>query len=150
MEYPYNAPIILTDNIFVAYGGETGTTNATQRAASYWLAEKQMTQYLSAFLLPTVYTGTYYYDANHAPVRLDFGYILQIYDVTFQAVNFWANCAVIDYVGSDAVRNAKYGLIDVAYAATRCPCMTGWLPPYRVRVSYLSGLTSGTLVNISL
>ena len=50
--YPFSTPIILTDDIFVQYGGQTGSSTPLQRQGAYWVAEKQATNYIGTFLLP--------------------------------------------------------------------------------------------------
>ena len=37
--YPYNYPVVETDAIFIAYGGQTGTSVVAQRQAAYLIAE---------------------------------------------------------------------------------------------------------------
>ena len=52
--YPYDYPLILTDDIFTGYGGLTGTSLPLQREAAYIIAEQQVSTYLGTFLLPTI------------------------------------------------------------------------------------------------
>lgn len=144
MEYPYSNPLFINDSVFVAYGGETGTSTQAQRNASYLIAEKQMTAHLGTFLLPTQVTGTYYYPANHTPLVLDYGYVRSIDDITIHTVDFNNSCKVTDYDGSSVIRNAKNGYIDIAYALSVCSCGVHILPPYNVTVVYTAGLYSGT------
>jgi len=65
MEYPYASPIILTDAIFTAYGGHTGSSATAQRTAAYLIAEMAATADIGSFLLPTTVTGTFAPNTMH-------------------------------------------------------------------------------------
>lgn len=144
-QYPYFAPQIMTDQTFLKYGGQTGTSTQAQRDAAYLLAEDQMTEHLSSFLLPTTITGTHFW-LGRSPLELEFGHILRINRVTVNDVN-WANsCSVNTSTGSCAqIRNAEYGYIDVnaVVSCGGCGAVVGY-PPYNIQVVYESGLSTGT------
>lgn len=141
-QYPYSAPILLTDDIFLKYGGQTGTSTLAQREAAYLLAEEQMTEHLSSFLAPTLITGTYSWHGN--PIQLEFGHILEIRSVTLASSDWSNSCTVSTVSGCGIVRNAEYGLLDIFFSS-ECGCggVLG-LPPYNVQVVYESGLSTGT------
>ncbi len=143
-QYPYYSPIILTDSIFLTYGGLSGTSTTAQRNVAYWLAEEQMTEYLNSFLLPTTVTGTYFWK-NHNPIPLDYGNVIQVNQVVVSSRD-WANSCAIDTVtGCHAVRgDGKYGLVDVQYLMNCGGCGAVVGSPYNIQISYQSGLVSGT------
>jgi hypothetical protein len=144
-EYPYSNPIVLTDSIFLLYGGLTGTSSNATRQVAYGLAEQQMTEYLQAFIMPTTVTGTYFWKSGN-PIMLDYGHIISVNQVTVSSVDGSNSCAVDTVTGCHAVRgNGEYGLIDVAYLMScgGCGSIVG-LYPYNVQVSYTSGLQTGT------
>lgn len=143
-QFPFNSPRVLTDTVFLLYGGLTGTSSQAQRNVAYGLAEEQMTEYLNAFLMPTIVTGTYFYHTNH-PIALDYGWIISVNRVTISSVDGGNSCAVDTVTGCHAVRgDGKYGYIDIAYLTNcgGCNSVVGF--PYNVQVAYESGLQTGT------
>lgn len=138
--YPYTSPIIMTDNIFVSYGGLTGTSVAAQRQVAFTLAEERVSLDLDTFLLPTTITGTYLY----APyIILDNAYVNQIFVVQFldsKNTVYWA--ASGSYNDYYRLRDDGYGILDLNYITSICRCGNGF--PYSTRVSYSAGLPTGT------
>ncbi len=142
--YPYNSVIVLTDDNFLLYGGQTGTSSPAQRNVAYLLAEEQMTDYLQAFLVPTVITGTYFWKGGNL-LRLDYGHINQVQQVSIYSVDWSNSCTVDTATGCHAVRgNGEYGLIDVAYFTSCGGCSSIFGLPYNIQVVYDSGLQTGT------
>lgn len=156
--YPYTSAQILTDELFTAYGGQTGTTTAFQRQVAYFNAEYAMAQNLSAFAPVTTVTGTYAYpftDSHISPGRelfLDWKYVQRVPQVTFidtqedkyYSISGTANINV-------GFRNGEYGILDVFTIAGNCACIPYFsygspttLAPYQVEVIYEAGLPSGT------
>lgn len=143
-EYPYNSPIILTDANFIKFGGHTGTSSVAQRQVAYQLAEEQMTEYLSSFLIPTTVTGTYFWKGSN-PILLEYGHVNQILTVSINSLD-WANNCTIDAVsGCFVQRNNEYGYLDVFpyIGCGGCHGVVG-LAPYYIQVAYTSGLQTGT------
>lgn len=143
-QYLYNEPQILTDEIFIAYGGQTGTSTDLQREIAYTLAEEQMVEHLGSYLTPTIVTGTYLWRGRN-PVELDYGWVMGVHSVTIASVNRNNSCQTESMDGCGALRNAKYGLLDVSVYLNcgGCGAIVG-LPPYTIEVSYTSGLATGT------
>lgn len=141
-QYIYNTPQVLTDDIFLLYGGQTGTSSPAQREVAYTLAEEQMVEYINSYITPTVVTGTYLW-RGHNPLELDYGWIISVSQVSLNSVK--AECTISTATGCHAVRNAQYGYLDVGYLANcgGCSGIVG-LPPYNVTVVYESGLATGT------
>lgn len=144
IDYPYFAPIILTDAIFEAYGGQTGTTTPAQRNAAYWLSEIQMTEHLGAFLKPTLITGSYpVYGWPEEKVRLDTGYILQVMAVHY--LYGGCDCEVQAKDGCVFIMNDRTGYVLASQINLGgCGCMAVMEFPALLQVAYLSGLSSGT------
>jgi len=143
-QYPFYSPIVLTDQNFLLYGGRTGTSTDAQRQVAYLLAEEQMTEYLGAFLIPTIITGTHFWRGSN-PIELDYGYVREVYGVSIHSMD-WANSCTIETVtGCHAVRNDQYGVIDInpIMNCGGCNAVVG-LAPYHVEVAYESGLETGT------
>lgn len=141
-QYPYTSPQILTDTIFLLYGGQTGTSTAAQRQAVYLMAEEQMTEHLSSFLVPTVITGTAMY-AHNRMFSLEFGNILNLHQVNILTIKDNDPLTTQIYTGTALVRNAQYGYIDLY-----TPTMYGAVNS--VSVVYESGLGTGTYTQPTL
>ncbi len=159
--YPFSAPIILTDDIFVSYGGQTGTSTALQRQAAYLIAEKQASRYIGTLLLPTSVTGTYNYQ-NQPRIATDYGYVQSIDAVTIQSQNFFtATCDLLKSPGCALISDDTYGYIDIqtllptatliSYYAIPYPAfppvfpfLANYLQPYQFIVAYTAGLPTGT------
>ena len=75
--YPYSSCIILTDELFSAYGGHSDNTSDFQRKAAYWIAEQEASEDLETYLLPTIVTGTYLYNPIERFLILDHTWIKQ-------------------------------------------------------------------------
>lgn len=135
-QFPYNSPIILTDQVFLQYGGQTGTSTNAQRQASYLLAEEQVTEDLSSFLHPTVITGTIFWHQNFA--ETEFGHIQRILLASATKINSLDPLETETVTGSALIRNADYGYIDLVFP-------NYWSPKlYTVSIVYESGLSTGT------
>ena len=142
--YPYTNPIILTDTIFLLYGGDTGTSVSGQRDAAYWIAEEKASEDFDSFLLPTIVTGTYLYNGN--VIILDHAYVHQIYITRFidyeEDIYYTVSGTGNEYVN---LFNQERGLLDISYALSNCKCSSHSRPaPFKVQVVYQAGLTSGT------
>jgi hypothetical protein len=161
--YPYNSAQILTDDLFVSYGGSTGSSTAFQRQAAYEIAEKAMAQNLSALAPITTVTGTYAYPfsgSRRAPGRelwTWWKYVQYVNKVTFIDTREDRYYAV---EGTDNVHvglaDRDYGIIDLFTIAQNCACVPYFsiqnpstLYPYQVEVVYQSGLPTGTYTSAS-
>lgn len=140
--YPYNSPIILTDTIFLQYGGQTGTSTNDQRQASYLLAEEQATEDLSAFLLPTRITGSIFWKSSFA--ETEYGHVQRILLASATKINSLDPLETEIVTGAALIRSAQYGYLDLVFP-------NYWNPKlYTVSVVYESGLSSGTSFNPSI
>lgn len=138
--YPYNAPIILTDSIYLAYGGMTGSSTSAQRQACYLIAEEMVTEDLSTFLLPTIVTGTYLYNPNGNYI-LNHGYVTRLINVNLVDVE---GNVFFSISGSSSIYatilNNEMGLLAVNSFYSFC----NGCYPYKLDVTYEAGLPSGT------
>ena len=135
-EYPYNSPVVLTDDIFVKYGGQTGTSTYAQRQASYLMAEEQVTEHLGAFVIPTVITGSATL-INGRNFMLDYGHLKNIILVHMQTIQNVNPLTTKMYTGTALIVEPQYGYISIYE-----PSMYGVLKS--VSVVYESGLATGT------
>lgn len=142
--YPYRTPIILDDETFIIYGGETGTSTSAQRTAAYLAAEKRATRFIGTFLLPTTVTGTHVYN----PVRnvaTEFGYVHSINSVIIRSRDLDEDCSITETSKCAYIRDDRYGILDINYALTCCACTP--VNVYQVQVSYTAGLPTGTITS---
>ncbi len=141
--YPYSSPIILTDNDFVTYGGETGTSTVAQRQAAYLGAEKRVTSFLGTFLLPTTITGTHSIDPVRA-LKTKYGYVHSLNSVIVRSRKGDDECTLKDTSICAYIRNDGYGIIDPKCVFVHCPC-AGIGDHYQIQISYTAGLSTGTI-----
>lgn len=143
-QYPYNTPIVMTDETFLLYGGMTGTSGDAQRQIAYGLAEEQMTEYIHSFLIPTIVTGTFFWRGGN-PIILDYGNITNVLLVAINSHDWSNGCTLTSTTGCYAVRgDGRYGAIDVQALVNCSGCGQVVSPPYNVQVVYESGLQTGT------
>lgn len=140
--YPYSSPIILTDSIYVAYGGQTGTMSSAQRNAAYLIAEKRATNYLGTFLLPTVVTGTYPYKSNNFIIT-EYGYVQSIKSAKLLSANNLNTCELSSTDGCVFIFEDTFGYLNFSCIQTQCNC-AGWSWPYQYQIAYEAGLPTGT------
>lgn len=135
--YPYSSPIVLTDDIFVLYGGHTGSSVAAQRTAAYFISERMASTDIDTYFRPTIVTGTFVYTPPR-PIILEHGYISRVIDTRFldQNEDVYYSEAGIDN-GHVRLLNDEVGEVEVylwGYDAL----------PYKVQLVYETGLPSGT------
>jgi len=140
-DYPYDAPILLDDFWFLSLGGETGTSSALQRAAAYMIAEKQMTEHLDTFLVPTIITGTYYQPTHFNPVVTGYGHVNRLIHVSVNTATI-LDCSLAANDACAIIRNDTYGYVDVSCILSLCGC--SYRTPYNIQIVYEAGLPSGT------
>lgn len=145
IEYPYSQVILLTDEIFSAYGGHTDNTSDKQRNAAYWIAERQATEDLETYLLPTIVTGTYLFNPADRFLTLDHCWIRRVINTRFldtEETCYW------EQAGTDniylSLRDAERGLVDIHWLLGQCNCTAHSQYPYQIQEVYEAGFTSGT------
>ena len=145
--YPFSDPIVLTDVIYDAYGGNTANTTKEQRQAAYWLAEQKASEDIGTLLAKTIVTGTHQYVSNK--VMLEYGYVDRVILTRFidfeDSIYFTVSGTANVYV---SLYDQPRGLVDIAYALNACNCHSTSRPnPYKVQFVYECGLPSGTVFN---
>jgi len=139
--YPHTAPIIMNDEIFLMYGGQTGTTTPAQRDAAYLVAEMQATEYIGTFLLPTIITGTY--QSVGARIVTDYGYVHQILGALLLYSADGTSCDLSEESGCAFIGNDTFGYLDYRRTTSYCGC-GGSNVPYKYQIAYEAGLPTGT------
>jgi len=140
--YPHSSPIILDDDTFIDYGGETGTSTTKQRQAAYLSAEKKTTNFVGSFLLPTMVTGTHDYDPTRNFVT-EYSYVHGINSVIIRSRDLDDDCSFTETEKCAYIRDDGYGVLDINYAITSCQCSP--VNVYQVQVAYEAGLPTGTI-----
>lgn len=144
IEYPYNVPLLLNDNVYTGYGGWTGTSTATQRTNAYLMAEIQVSFNIGTLLVPTLLTGTYMTPRFGYPVVTDWGEVTRLDSVLVYAKNSWWTCSLATIQGCGYIRDNTFGYIDPA-CALQCACGSILLlSPYQIQVVYQAGYSTGT------
>jgi hypothetical protein len=147
--YPFTSPIILTDDIFQAYGGIAGSSTPDMRSVCYTIAEEMFTDDVGTFLLPVIVTGTQYYSNRHTPYITEYAYVNQVILVRFldtQERIYYSISGTANVYAS--LRNDTYGVVDIHHIFGNCQCATSLQPfPYQFQVVYQAGLPTGTASN---
>jgi len=138
-QYPYFSPQVLTDEYFLMYGGQTGTSTVAQRQAAYLLAEEQMTEHLSSFLVSTIITGSAIWK-HDTLFETEFGNVQNIFVVNAQTVQNLNPLTTKTYTGTALIRDDFHGYIDAIL-----PCEYGAI--YKSTIVYESGMSSGTITS---
>jgi hypothetical protein len=138
-QYLYFQAQILTDSVFLQYGGMTGTSTQAQRNAAYLLSEEQMTEHLSAFLVPTIITGSVSWRGSL--FEAEFGYIQRILLASVTAVRQLSPLETQIYTGSALIRNSDYGYVDIVVSNNAYGII------YSATLVYESGLATGTVTS---
>lgn len=142
IQYPYSSSQILTDTIFAMYGGQIGSSTSQQREVAYLLAEEQMTENLSTFLVPTTITGTVSYLRNGA-YETEYGNVTQVFSGFVERIKQTSPLTLETFTGDGLVLNANHGYIGL-YFDYACGGCGGGLAGHKYYASYESGLSSGT------
>lgn len=143
MQYPYNSPQVLTDSIFVMYGGQIGSSTSLQRSAAYLLAEIQMTEHLGTFIVPTVITGTVSHLRGDI-YETEFGNVTQILGSFVDRVVQFNPLTVETYTGESLILNGVYGYVNLNFSDTCGWGCGGGGAGYKYYSAYQSGLSTGT------
>jgi len=149
VEYYHLIPVILTDALYTAFGGRTGTSTAAQRRAAYQIGESQMIRELGTFLLPTTVTGTFkYFHGMPSRLELPHHHMISVDATTILSQESLCNCNISEDAGCSFIVDSMYGYIDVrrltsAYLGCGCSIEI----PYQMRIAYTAGLPTGTAAN---
>lgn len=152
--YPFNGPIILNNQTFVDYGGQTGSFSHASLQNSYWLAEMQVTRYIGTPLLPVIVTGTYPF-TNKARLSTDYGYVHQLLSVNVLTRSSSNDCVLTSNDGCGYIYDDTFGYVDFKRLTSICNCGWSWWgqpypayitydKPYQIQIAYQAGLPTGT------
>lgn len=136
--YPYSSPIILTDEVFINYGGVVGTTTKPQRDAAYLIAEQQMVTHIGTLLLPEDVITTVPYNVKMKYFVTDYGYVNALHGARVRdhfGNTKWDISGTSNYM---IVADDTYGYLYVVDWMTRCQD-----EPLTIEFSYNVGLPTG-------
>ena len=144
--YPLSSVIILDDDIFVAYGGNTGSSTAAMRSIAYFVAEEAVSRDLSTLLLPVTVTGTYTWLTYSPFIITDWAYVNKVDMIRFLDAkeDIYYSISGTDNIHA-SINNQTYGKIDIHTLFGNCNCVSQSHPyPYHIQVVYEAGLPTGT------
>lgn len=153
------SPSVLTDAIFTAYGGQTGTSTAAQRNAAYAMAEQFATDEIGTFLTPTTVTGTFVWPIEGNYPTGDYRFQLPHKRVTsvpslVTIHDAGCDCAddAIELSGCAWILDGDNGVIDlrecgntVQASCAGCSCGGSGTGPLQFRVVYTAGIPTGVI-----
>jgi len=135
----------LTDAVYIAYGGQTGTSTAFQRQAAYVIAESDVSDYVGTPIVPTIVTGTYFYPHVGSTVQLDWAYLQRVINIKFldtKGTAYYTITGVDNYKA--AIRYAERSVVDIFWIYGNCADCSGIYVPYQFEIVYECGLSTGT------
>lgn len=143
--YPYNEPQIMTDNIFISFGGSIENTSKAQRNSVFVMAEYALYTDLDTFLLVTRVTGTYTYSNK---IQLQHSYVNQVHLVQFlkydDTIYYTITGTQTQYM---KLVNQEFGSLEL-YDACLYACGSCYYEgPTRLRIVYDAGFGSGACYN---
>jgi hypothetical protein len=152
---------ILTDDIFTAYGGQTGSSTAAQRGAAYVIAEQFAVQEIGTFLTPTTVTGTFPWPIMATYPTYDFRFKLphdRVWSILSVTTIHDAGCDCADdayeLTGCAWILDGDGGVLDlrecgntVKAACASCTCGHSGTDPLQVRVVYSAGIPAGLVAS---
>jgi hypothetical protein len=145
MDYPYTSNIILTDVLFNEYGGDAELGTYGQRKASYYIAERQLSEDLETYLLPTIVTGTYLFVPTDKFLILDNSWVIRVIKTSFideKESVYWSQLGTNNIYIS--LMNPGRGIVDIHYLLGVCNCSHHTRYPYQIQEVYEAGFSSGT------
>ena len=143
--YPFTSAQILTDTVYLNYGGSTGTSTAFQRNASYFIAEEWVSNNVGTPIASATITGTYFYPHVGGVVQLDWMYLQSIVEIRFldgKGSNYYTIAGVANY--DAAIRNQERSIIDIFSIYGNCQGCGAAYAPYQYQIVYTAGLPTGT------
>ena len=136
--------MILNDELFVRYGGITGSSTPDARLVAYQAAEEQVVYYLGFPLSPTQVTGEYPAYAVGYATTLEF---MRVMSLDYSAI--------VSLTGSHEVQNELVGVVTLVdnergiIDTSQLYCYN-MVHGYGLRVVYTAGLESGTFTSSAL
>jgi len=143
--YPLSSAIIMDDDIYELYGGDSTKGTDSQRAAAYFIAEEAVSRDISTLLLPVIVTGTYTWN-EYMPLMTEWAYVHRVDEIRFIDIE---GDTYYTISGTDnvyvSIKNQEYGIIDIHQLWGNCRCSSPANPyPYQVQAIYQAGLPTGT------
>jgi hypothetical protein len=108
------------------------------------LAEIQMSDALSTFLLPTIVTGTYSFIRNNPYLLLDHTYVQTLLGIDFINIDDESYYYTTDVNECAVLRSGLYGQVDTKLLLSSCHSCSSGLYPYKLKIAYSAGLPTGT------
>jgi len=135
-------PIILTDDIFIKYGGATGTTSEIERQTSYDIAEDMVSQFLHTPLEISQVSGVYNLPNDLNKFSLDHTWVDGIDQIGYYSCD-------TAYMVTGTVLGRYYSEQGVVPLALFHNGLYGWPDDGHFIFSYNAGLPTGTFSKAS-
>ena len=140
--YPFTSPIILTEAMYIEYGGQSGSATHAQLQNAFLIAEQRATKFIGTFLLPTIVTGVWPYNYNQF-ISTDYGYVHRVLSANVLSLNNLQTCTLKSDSGCIFIFDDTYGYLNFSCVNSICGC-SRWNQPYQFQVAYEAGLPTGT------
>lgn len=138
-------PQVLTEALFTAYGGYTGTATSAQITAAFCVGEQLIQQQIGTFLTPTSVTGTLVSAlALMGPFTLDHSYLRTIDGVVLRCEDASCDCDTTDYTACAHIKSFEQSVIELRLGtSTCCGSCSCCRRPLSFWIDYTAGLPAG-------
>lgn len=138
---------ILTDQIFVDYGGQTGTSTVGQRNAAYMIAEQEASQYLNTYLIPTQVEETIPFPIHKDIIPLYYKPVISVESITLIRDVQGEVSQTIETEGRITLVDANSGYVRVSDICSNNVLRNIPGNIDRMKILYTAGYPDGTVSN---
>jgi hypothetical protein len=152
LPYLVTGTSVMDDSVFTSYGGQTGTSTAAQRNASYMIAEQFAIQEIGTFLVPTTISGTFAWPTIGTILSLPHTHVRSVTGLT--AIHeAGCTCTSVELAGCAWILDYRAGIIDLRECggagggapSISCGCSSagGYGEPIQYQIVYEAGIEAG-------
>jgi hypothetical protein len=152
---PVTSPNVLTEDIFGAYGGHTGTASSTQLNAAFCIGEQRAQQEICTPLVPTQITGSAgSYRVNllayGQPFTLPHTHLRSVDEVHLVCEKGCTDCTVSTHEVCAHIKNFMHSVVELRLVCTTTcgTCCSVCGSPLNFTLYYTAGLAPGLAASV--
>lgn len=151
---PVTSPQVLTEDIFVSYGGHTGSASALQLASAFCIAEQRAAQEICTPLVPTQITGSAgAYKVNllafGQPFTLPHTHLRSVDSVHLVCESCGADCVVTQQSACVHIKNFMHSIVELRVSSSSiCGTCRVCGSPLNFQLHYTAGLEVGLAASV--
>lgn len=146
---PVTDPNVLTEDIFVTYGGHTGTAQSAQLTAAFCIGEQRAQQEICTPLVPTQITGSagaykLHLLAYGQPFTLPHTHLRSVDEIHLICEHGCTDCSVSEHDACVHVKNYLHSVVELRLVcSTLCGTCSVCNSPLNFSLYYTAGLEPG-------